>query len=334
LNKPPLARRIVFFLVLGIMGVAVVVVTGVLLYNAFITALNVPRHESKPVTSGARVLPFVSIPDKDVFPMGLAAAPDGTFYLGLYGSGAIKKVSPDGALRSWGQLTAVGALALGPDGALYVIDYTAPTALALGHLKRIAPDGAVAFFGEALNRSGLPLLAQLAFDAAGNLYVSRPDTGEIWRVTPDGAAAPWWNIPPVGEVEAKPVGLAYDQGRNALVVADTGTGTIYRVDLGADVPAGSPLYRQAQLSVNTVAVDDQGRVLVAIWKNDNGLVSRLENDGTLVTLAEKFREPMALLYRDHKVYVVNSDALGLFGKIQANPPFTVDTIDLGGESGG
>jgi sugar lactone lactonase YvrE len=319
---------------LGITGVAIVVITGVLLYNALINALNIPRHEGKSVTGGVKVLPFVSIPDKDVFPMGLAAAPDGTFFLGLYGSGAIKKVTPDGALHAWSQLTAVGALALGPDGALYVVDYTAPTALALGHLKRIASDGSVAFFGEALNRSGLPLLAQLAFDAAGNLYVSNPDSGEIWRVTPDGAASPWWLIPPVGEAQARPVGLAYDQGRNALVVADTGTGTIYRVDLSASAPAGSPLYRQAELSVNTVCVDDQGRVLVAIWKNDNGLVSRLENDGTLVTLAEKFREPMALLYRDHKVYVVNSDALGLFGKIQADPPFTVDTIDLGDVSGG
>ncbi len=333
LKKPPLMRRLLYFLVFGIMIAVIIAVTGVLIYNGFINALNAPRHESKAVASGVSVTAFVSLPEKDLFPMGFAAASDGTFYLGLYGSGAVEKVSGSGAAQPWTRLTAVGALTLGPDGALYVIDYTAPTALALGHLKRIAPDGTVTLFGSALNRAGLPLLAQLAFDGAGNLYVSHPDSGDIWRVAPDGSAEAWWHMPPVGDAQAKPVGLAYDKTRNALVVADTGTGTLYRVDLAASAPSGSPLYRQASLNVNTVAVDDQGRVLVAIWQNDNGLVCRLEADGRLVTLAEKFREPMALVYRDHKIYVVNSDALGLFGKIRADPPFTVDAIDLGSDSG-
>jgi sugar lactone lactonase YvrE len=329
-ERPPLARRVGYFAIFGLIAAAIVGATVFLVYGDIVNRLAVSRHDSRPVLEGVNIAPFVSMPDPGVFPVGLAEAPDGTLYLSLFGTGAIKRIAADGSLATIHQLTAPGAIAFGPDGSLYVIDYRAADFRTSGQLNRIRPDGQVTLVGEALNTQGLPLLAQLAIDSTGNVYVSNPERGQVWRVTPGGQAASWWTIAPIGDVRAQPIGLAYDAARESLLVADAGTGTLYRVSLNADIPTGEPLYRLAGVDFRAVALDDQGRPLLAIWAHDNGLLSRLEPDGTLVTLAEAFRAPTAILFEDGRALVVNSDLPGLIEQVGAEPPFTVDVVTFDG----
>lgn len=328
-GQPPPSRRILYFVVFGLVIAAIVGLTVLLIYGDIVGRLSSEvRRVAKAVAPGVTVSTFASLNNDRVFPIGIAPAPDGTFYLSLFGTGAIQKIQPDGTILNWNQVTAGGALATAPDGGLYVIDYSAADARASGHLIRIAPDGTKsAVGGSALPQ--LPLFAQLAVDPAGNVYVSHDARAEIWRVTPEGVAAVWWAVPPVGQTKALPAGVAYDALHRALLVADAGTGTIYRVELAASgTPNSTPLYRQNGLDVRTLTVDEKGRVLIAYWKGDGGVLARLEEDGSLTTLAQDFRHPLGLLYRAGAVYVVNSDLPGLIQQIRTHPPFTVDRVTL------
>jgi DNA-binding beta-propeller fold protein YncE len=329
-GEPSTRKRIAYFLIFGLIVAAIVGITVILIYNDIVGRLNMPRGAAKAVAANVTIAPFVSFDSPRTFPMGLAAAPNGTWYLSLMGAASIRSISADGTQnRFFAQATAPGAIALAPDGHLYVIDYSAADSRALGKLKRYALDGGSVFWGEALNLRGLPLLATLAIDSAGNVYVSHPDTGEVWRVDPNGIATAWWSVPPLRETRAIPVGLAYDAATNSLIVTDAGTGTVYRVMLDAEAPKGDVLYRQFGADIRAAALDDAGRVLLAIWKNENGQLARLEPDGQLTLLAEGFRAPTSLHYAAGKIYVVNSDAPGLISQIASNPPYTVDVVTLG-----
>jgi DNA-binding beta-propeller fold protein YncE len=336
----PVWRLVLFFLVFTASIIGIVILTGSLVYNSYKSG---PRHDSKAIAAGVTVKPFVTLTTENSFPVGLAVVPNGkSFYLSVFGKGTVSIVDEQGSATAWissGQLTAPGSLALGPDNALYVVDYKAiDPRSAIGTLKRIAPDGSVATYGTV--GSKLPLFAQLAFDGAGNLYLTDPLTAQVWRFDQTGVASRWWSAAAVGQSPALPTGIAYDSTRNAMVIADSGTGTVYRVNIDANGQATNPvvLYRNNDTDIKAVALDDRGRVLMAVWAHDNGQLNRLESDGSVTTLADGFRAPSALIYRDNKVYVANSDLLGLvppllFGLIEspvkAKPPFTVDVVDLG-----
>jgi sugar lactone lactonase YvrE len=341
--RRPLKRLILFFLAIGSAIALIVVLTGLLIYNS----LSRPRHDSKPLLPSVSIAQSVSLPGDDQFPVGLAAAPDGSFYLTVLGTGSILKVDAKGTVSPFvgpkSGLTAPGAIALGPDNALYVIDLSTTNPYqAVGTLRRITVDSTginVARFGVSPNGKALPLASQMAFDATGNLYVTNPATGEIWQYTSSGSSAVWWTAPAVAGKGAQPTAIAYDQARNALIIGDAGTGSIYRINLVTDGPIGNPLvlYRQAGLDIQGLALDDQDRVLLTAWTPDNGQLMRVENNGSLTMLADGFRFPTSIVYRAAKVYVVNSDLIGLtppllFGLIpsplRAKPPFTVDVVDL------
>ena len=277
--------------------------------------------------------------------MGLAAAPDGGFYLTLFGTGAILKVDAQGKTSPFiapkTQIKAGGSIVVAPDKSLYVIDFfpTDPRQ-AIGTLRHISPTAdKVTNYGVMPGNKALSLYAQLVFDAKGNLYITNPSTAEIWRIDQTGTGTVWWTAPSVGSTRAQPTGLAYDASRNALVVGDAGTGTIYRVSLADNGSAASSsvLYHQTGMLVQSLALDNQARVLLLVWLHNNGQLIRLEDNGSANVLAEGFRWPTAIVYQDNKAYVVNSDVIGLvpplfFGLIpsplRAKPPFTVDVIDL------
>jgi DNA-binding beta-propeller fold protein YncE len=322
-------------------AVAVIIgVTALLIYRI----PSRPRHDAKPVTQGVTVAPFVTLPEENIFPMGLTAASDDSFYVSLFGTGAILKVDAKGSPTPFiapqdASLVAGGTMALGPDKALYVIDYSSTDLRqAKGTIKRITPDGKISVFGTVLPNQVLPLWAHMAFDAAGNLYITDPATAEIWQFAPSGSRTVLWNAAPLAGVRGQPTGIAYDSARNALVVGDAGTGSIYRLVLTSGTPNVELLYRQSGLDVQALALDAQGRVLFTAWADDNGKLYRLEANGAPTILADGFRTPTALVFRSGKVYVVNSDMLGLAPPIlgfipsplQAKPPFTVDVVDVSG----
>jgi len=340
-KRRPVGRLILFFATFIAAILIIVGLTGLLIYNSF----NTPRHEAKAVAGGVTVAPFVSLPEENSFPMGLTENPDGGFYLTLFGTGAILRVDAQGKpsplIAPRTQIQAGGSIIVAPDKSLYVVDFfpTDPRQ-ATGALKHISPAGdKVTTYGVMPGSKTLSLYAQLAFDAKGSLYITNPSTAEIWRVDPTGTGAVWWTAPSIGNTRAQPIGLAYDASRNALVVGDAGTGTVYRVAIADNGAAGnsSVLYRQTGMLVQGLALDNQNRALLLVWLHDTGQLLRLEDNGSANVMAEGFRWPTGIVYRDNKAYVVNSDVIGLvpplfFGLIpsplRAKPPFTVDVIDL------
>lgn len=331
-SSPSLTRRLTFFTVFGAALIGIVALTAVLVINDINSRLNAPRHDSKALLPGISVAPFVTLPDEGIFPVGLTQDADGTFYLSLFGTGAIKKIDAKGAqtpfINPEGAIRAGGPLVIGPDKALYIVDFSEKTKNAVGQIKRITPDGKVTNFVSLPDGKGLPLFAQMTFDDAGNLYVTDPNGGRIWQFTPDGSPSLWWTAAAVGSSKPQLTGIAFDPAHKALIVSDVGTGTIYRVDLAGDIHRSATLYQKTGLDVRALTLDDEGRVLLAIWQNENGILGRLDADGQLIKLADGFRAPTAIVYWDGKAYIVNSDLPGILQQIKAKPPFTVDVVDL------
>ena len=259
--------------------------------------------------------------------MGMAVASDGKLYVSLFGTGIVRAIDQNGKLAAplHVAFTAPGALALGPDQSLYVVDYSAHDTTGQGAIRRIRPDSTV----QQLSGYALGLFSQMVVDEAGNLYATDPVTATIWRSGPDGwTSYHWWNLPQTTGIQSLPTAITYDITRHALLVGDAGTGTIFRInDVHATPPQGSTLFHQSGLDIRSMTFDYQGRVLIISWERDNGVLSRLSEHGTLVKLAEGFRAPTAVVYHAHKAYVVNSDGLALLTK-QPALPFTVDVVDL------
>ncbi len=329
-------RFALFVVVMTVAVVAIVGLTGLLIYNS----LKLPRHDAKPVAPNVTVTTFLSFPEDNIYPVGLARAADGTFYLSEFGTGAMLKADLQGKLTpivaAHGALSAGGPLVVGPDGTLYVIDYANQN---FGTLKRVTQDGTVQPFGIAPANKSIALFAQMAFDDKGNLYVTNPSYGEVWRFDASGNGRVWWSAPAVANVAGLPTGIAFDAPKNAFIIGDTGTGTIYRIGIADNGNSGDTLlmHRESSLDIRALALDEADRVLFTGWQHDQDHLSRLEADGTVTVLAAGFRAPTALVYRDHKAYVVNSDLLGLAkvlggavpSPLQARPPFTVDVVSIG-----
>ncbi|MHB8749221.1 MAG: Vgb family protein [Aggregatilineales bacterium] len=318
----------------GVLAVAVilVIITALLILNA----LNGTRHDSAAVAPGVSVATFATLPGDNVYPIGIARAPDGTLYVSAFGLDIVYKVAATGELTPWLQsangLIAPGTLTVAPNGTLYVIDFTtAKPGTSVGAIKTITPDGKVSVYDNSLQvTQGLSYLSHMAFDAQGNLYVTLTASGAIWRypVNGGGAGASWLKLASVGGNAAQPTGIVYDRAHNALIIADAATGTIYRATITSNGGPDQPLvmYRNADLSMQGLAFDDAGHLLVTAWQHDNGQLARLEPDGTYTLLAQGFRDPSDVVATGSKIYVVNSDLSGLVPLMHAKPPFTVDVV--------
>lgn len=125
----------------------------------------------------------------DIVPTGLAPAPDGGWYIGSLsalpfteGSAVVRHVAPDGTVTDvWTGLTAVTAVAVGPDGALYASELTTGPASGTkppfvipgaGRIvKQTGPDS------NAVIATGLTAPTSLAFGSDGMLYAGGPAIG-------------------------------------------------------------------------------------------------------------------------------------------------------------
>lgn len=133
----------------------------------------------------SRVVDF-STPEHLV-PTGLAAAPDGGFYVGFltpapYTDGASKvvKVTEDGTVTDvWTGLTTITGLAVAPDGTLYALEMgtgntTTPPFAQPNTGKVVRQDGASGLVDVA---TGLDRPVAMAFGPDGGLYVGFPAFG-------------------------------------------------------------------------------------------------------------------------------------------------------------
>lgn len=141
-------------------------------------------------------------------PRGIALAPDGTLYITDPGNYKVRKVSPNGIITTfagngqWGdsgdgglatqaRLMSPSALAVGPDGSLYIVDADA------SRVRRVAPDGIITtvagngqydFTGDGgpATSAALAYPYGIAVAPDGSLIIADSDNLRIRRVTPDG----------------------------------------------------------------------------------------------------------------------------------------------------
>jgi sugar lactone lactonase YvrE len=195
-------------------------------------------------------------------------------------------------------------------------------------LKRIAPDGTVAEWGSVSTEQ---ILNGLAFDANGRLYATDSQGGTVITFDENGEPSIWWQIP---ETFPDPLltGIAYDAERNALIIADSNNGAIFRVPVENNSES-EILFEDDTRALDGLTLDEDGRIIFTAI--DTGEVLRLEANGAVTTLARNFREPSDVAYLDGRLYVTNFDSVSLapIVSIIVDPslPFTIDVIDMSGQ---
>ena len=192
-------------------------------------------------------------------------------------------------------------VAVARDGVIHVSD-----AGESHRIRRITPDGMVTTFVGAGRgfADGLGAAARfstpsaIAFGPDGTLYVADTGNHAIRRVTPEGDVTTIAGDGVAGYVDGPasqarfngPVGVAVD-GAGRVIVADTYNDRIRVIDTDGEVRTlagglpgftdGTPFEARFDTPCG-VAVDGRGRVLVA--DTGNGLVRRIDPDGTVTTV--------------------------------------------------
>jgi sugar lactone lactonase YvrE len=326
-GEPSAARRVLYFVIFGAVVIGIIVAAAALLLGDLFGRWNSsPLREPKALATDVTIAPFLSLNDNRIFPYGIAYG-NGEFYVSLFGGNAVRKVTADGAMRFVAQLDAPAALAFSGN-TLYVLDYNQVGAYGSGALKAIAADGTLRNVSDSPAARGLPLFAGLTADKQGNLYLSHPENGTVWRIAPDGAATLFWTAPQVASARPSLTGLAYDRWDDSIIVADSGTGSLYKLITTASGVESQLLYRQQGFDPRALAVDLASRVLIAAWQGDNGTLYRLDATDGLVALAEGFRQPTSVIVVENTAYVVSSGTFGLIGGVEVKPPFRVDAVQL------
>ncbi len=131
-----------------------------------------------------------------MWPSSIAAAADGTLYLGDSRNYLIRRVTPDGTISTYfksptGTRLYPEYMAVDPDGNLYVASNTM--------VRKVAPDGTLTVVAGSQNSLAKPaqdgakategtfeFISGIALDAEGALYIADAETRRIYRVGPDG----------------------------------------------------------------------------------------------------------------------------------------------------
>ena len=183
----------------------------------------------------------------------MAAAPDGTLFIGSGNEGKVFKVDPQGkgsVFFDSAELE-VHAIALAPNGALYV--GTSPD----GRIYKVDRDGKSTPFFSGTDK----YVWSLVTDAKGNLYAATGDKGVVYRITPDGKGAPFFKTN-----ATHAMALAFDKSGNLVI--GTGTpGKVIRVDAEGK---GFVLLDSPFQEIHALHFDDKGQLYVAALNARSG----------------------------------------------------------------
>src|SRR5438552_9428477 len=150
------------------------------------------------------------------FLWSMAAAPDGSLYVGSGNEGKVFKVDAAGKLTTFFDTTEleVHAVALAPDGAL--VGATSPN----GRIYKVDRTGKGTAFFDPDDK----YIWSLALDGAGNLYAGTGEKGVIYKITPDGQGAPFY------QTKATHVITMAFQPDGQLLAGTESPGRLFRID--------------------------------------------------------------------------------------------------------
>jgi sugar lactone lactonase YvrE len=196
-----------------------------------------------------------------------------------------------------------------------------------GRILCVAPDGKVGVFAELPN---LPVVTPgpaeqppgpngLAFDRAGSLYVSDSFQSVVWRITNSGQVSVWKRD--VALISSKELpfganGITFTPEEDAMLVANSGEGTIVRIGVNKDGSAGAiSIFAQDVVVPDGIAFGPDGNlwVLCPAARDYAVLVfspagERLASVGT-----EGFNGPTSLDFLGNTLLAVN---LGYFTEVK------------------
>lgn len=338
-------QRILIFTLLIVGGLFLIIALFVFLA---IQALNpATRDQATARVDTVGVAEFAALPDEDSYPAAVAVAPDGTVYTASYVTGTIWAISPnDGSVTELaGTRDAIGSvtdLTVASDGTLYVVDQLdADVRSAGGVVKRItgAPNAPeIGDFAAINDAQGFIEPEDIALDSAGNFYVSDRGRGEVWRFDPNGRNGMlWWTAPiAIAETQPAPNGLAYDPTQDSLIITDTISNAVYRVNIADGHSQTIYLHggREGSPGFAGVAVTPEGHIYVTVL-GDRAVALLTENDnaetpGTLMLIAAPFRGANDLVFTNFptpRFYVTNFDQVALvIPGVRPMLPFAIDVI--------
>jgi sugar lactone lactonase YvrE len=312
----------------------IVIAVIVLVFLGSATAFFVYRYKHKPVptppgwqahvtTIGGDGSPLVRDGKPSAFsdPFGIALAADGTLYVADAGeSNRIRKLSPDGNVTtlaggSEGFADGAGpsaafntpsALALGPDGNLYIAD------TGNNRIRKITPDGTVSTVagnGGAGYVDGPAATAQfngpigLAVSSAGDIYVADTYNDVIRMITTAGEVTTiaGGGIPGYADGEQKlalfdtPSGITVVEN-SSLIVADTGNRRLRKVSSDGNVTtlpvSGEELSRPVGLAFS----HDH---FLYVTELDRSRVVQIAPDGVARVIATEFNQPAGIAIGPH-----------------------------------
>ncbi len=144
------------------------------------------------------------------------AGPDGTLWAGTGNEGQVLKLSKDGKLTTFFDVSEleVHALAPAPNGGLFV--GTSPD----GRIYQVAADGTSKTFFDPDDK----YIWALAVDKSGNVFAATGDKGVIYKITPDGKGSRFYKTN-AGNV----VSLAFNKNGD-LIAGTESPGRVFRID--------------------------------------------------------------------------------------------------------
>ena len=139
-----------------------------------------------------------------------------------------------------------------------------------------------------------PGLDGMTFDGAGNVYVTDAHQGIIWKVGPDGGeASAWVESPLLKPTRIPPTiganGLAFNNKKTALFVANTSNDTIVRIPVtGSTLEPGTPevFANRVGGGPDGLIVDEHDNLWVACNQSNEILVLEPTQGGVIAKLGD------------------------------------------------